>query len=193
MNFNELNKPIVFVVDMINGFAKEGALADKRIMEIVPDMQDLLNCVESRVFICDSHPENAREFMAYPQHCLEGSVESEVLDELKPYVNGLVVMKNSTNAFFAPTMQEFIKNDLDKYNDFVIVGCCSDICVLTFALCLQTYFNEHQMLDKRIIVGKNMIETYHIDGVHDANYWNEVACSIMASNGIVVENVKRVS
>ena len=189
MNFNELNQPVVFVVDMINGFAKEGALADKRILNIVPDMQALLHHVESRVFICDSHPENAREFVAYPKHCVEGSVESEVLDELKPFVNGLVVMKISTNAFFAPSMQEFIQNELDKYKDLVIVGCCSDICVLTFALCLQTYLNQHQMLDKRIVVPANMIETYHIDGVHDAKYWNEVACTIMNSNGITVEKV----
>ena len=189
MNFSELNQPVVFVVDMINGFAKEGALADKRIMEIVSDIQKLLNVVNDRVFICDSHPENAREFVSYPPHCLEGSLESEVVDELKPYVNGLVVMKNSTNAFFADSMQEFIHNKLDKFKDLVIVGCCSDICVLTFALCLQTYLNQHQMLDKRIIVPTNMIETYHIDGVHDSKYWNEVACMIMSSNGIKVEKV----
>ena len=189
MNFSELNQPVVFVVDMINGFAKEGALADKRIMEIVSDIQKLLNVVNDRVFICDSHPENAREFVSYPPHCLEGSLESEVVDELKPYVNGLVVMKNSTNAFFADSMQEFIHNKLDKFKDLVIVGCCSDICVLTFALCLQTYLNQHQMLDKRIIVPTNMIETYHIDGVHDSKYWNEIACTIMSSNGIKVEKV----
>ena len=189
MNFSELNQPVVFVVDMINGFAKEGALADKRIMEIVSDIQKLLNVVNDRVFICDSHPENAREFVSYPPHCLEGSLESEVVDELKPYVNGLVVMKNSTNAFFADSMQEFIHNKLDKFKDLVIVGCCSDICVLTFALCLQTYLNQHQMLDKRIIVPTNMIETYHIDGVHDSKYWNEVSCMIMSSNGIKVEKV----
>lgn len=182
----QLNQPVVFVVDMINGFAKEGALADKRIMEIVPAIQGLLKSVESRVFICDSHPENAREFSSYPSHCLVDSEESEVVDELKPYVNGLVVLKNSTNAFFAPVMQEFIHNELDNYKDLVIVGCCSDICVLTFALCLQTYLNEHQMLDKRIIVPSNMMETYHIEGVHDAKYWNEVASKIMASNGIEV-------
>ena len=35
-----------------------------------------------------------------------------------------------------------------------------------------------------------MIETYGIEGVHDHIKWNEVACDIMASNGIQVVNVK---
>ncbi|MBQ9840350.1 MAG: cysteine hydrolase [Erysipelotrichaceae bacterium] len=190
MDSSDLKNPLVFVIDMINGFVKEGALADSRIMNIVPNIQMLLEKVEDRVFICDSHPEDAREFVSYPTHCVVGSKESEVIDELKGYINGKVVLKNSTNAFFAPVMQEILKNDLDQYQDLVLVGCCSDICVLTFALCLNTYFNEHQMVDKRIIVPINMIETYGIEGVHDHMKWNEVACDIMSSNGIQVVNVK---
>ena len=190
MEIEELQKPLVFVIDMINGFAKEGALADARIMEIVPAIQNLLEKVDNRVFICDSHPENAREFCSFPTHCLEGSVESEVVDELKPYMNSKVVLKNSTNAFFAPVMQEIIHNELQEYQDLVLVGCCSDICVLTFALCLNTYLNQKQMLDKRIIVPINMIETYDIPNVHEASKWNEVSCDIMMSNGIQVVNVK---
>lgn len=189
MSLDELKKPIVFVVDMINGFAKEGALADKRILEIVPEIKNLLDHVRPSVFICDSHDLDAREFDAFPVHCIKNTSESQVIDELKPYVKR-IVNKNSTNAFFADEIKKIIKNELEQYSDIVMVGCCSDICVMQFALCMNTYLNQNQMCDKRVIVPINMIETYHIDGVHNNMKWNEVACDIMITNAIKVVELK---
>lgn len=189
MSIADLKRPIVFVVDMINGFAKEGALADTRIMEIVPAIKKLVEAVHPSVFICDSHDLDAREFKAFPVHCIKNTYESQVIDELKPYVKR-IVLKNSTNAFFAPAMQEIIKNELDQYSDIIMVGCCSDICVMQFALSLNTYLNEHEIVDKKIIVPINMIETYCIENVHNNMKWNEVACDIMKANAIDVIELK---
>jgi len=189
MSIAELKRPIVFVVDMINGFAKEGALADQRILKTVEDITKLVKNIRPSIFICDSHDLDAREFGAFPVHCIKNTYESQVIDELKPYVKR-VVLKNSTNAFFAEEMQKIIMHELDEYNDIVIVGCCSDICVMQFALSLNTYFNQHQMMDKNIIVPINMIETYHIEGVHNNMKWNEIACDIMLANAIKVVELK---
>lgn len=189
MSKSQLRKPIVFVVDMINGFAKEGALADKRIMKIVPAIKMLVEDVRPSVFICDSHDLDAREFNAFPVHCIKNTVESQVVDELKPYVKRMV-LKNSTNAFFAPEMQKIITEELDEYNDIIILGCCSDICVMQFALSLNTYLNENEKKQHRIIVPINMIETYNIDGVHNNMKWNEVACDIMMANAVEVVELK---
>lgn len=185
MNIDELNKPIVFVVDMINGFVKEGSLSDKSIMEIVPSIQTLLENVKPSIFICDSHDLNAREFNSFPLHCVKNTAESKVIDELKPYVSR-TMYKNSTNAFVAKEINTFIKEELDAYKDIVLVGCCTDICIMQFALCLNTYLNEHELHDKRVIVPINMVETYHIDKIHDAMKYNENACDFMLLNAVNV-------
>lgn len=189
MPISDLKRPIVFVIDMTNGFTKEGALADPCILEIVPSIQRLVNTVRPSVFVCDSHDLDAREFQSFPLHCIKNTYESQVINELKKYAKRLI-FKNSANAFYAPEMQYIIHNELEEYNDIVIVGCCSDVSVMQFALSLNAYFNENEKKDKRIIVPINMIETYNIDGIHNYMKWNEVACDIMKANAIAVVELK---
>ena len=186
INISEINDPVVFVVDMINGFVKEGNLADTAIMSIVEGQRRLMDRLECKnVFICDSHPPKTREFLAYPKHCVIGSKETEVIGELRGYIKK-IICKNSTNTFVAPEFQEFLKEDLMRYKDIIIVGCCTDLCILQFALSLQSYLNEHNLCDQRIIVVESLCETYHIDHLHDAYFWNDVSLKNMQTNGITV-------
>ena len=189
MDKTTLSQPVVFVIDMINGFVKEGSLSDVNIMKIVPSIKGLLDVIHPSYFICDSHDLNAREFTTYPLHCVKNTEESQVITELQPYVKN-TILKNSTNAFHSAKVKSFIENELNLYKDIVVVGCCSDICILQFALSLNTYLNEHELKDKRVIVPINMIETYHIPGVHDSMKWNEIACDLMLANAIEVVELK---
>ena len=111
--------------------------------------------------------------------------EAEVVDELKPYVKSWI-SKNSTNTFHAQAFQEFLQEDLDYYQDIVVVGCCTDLCVLHFVLTLQTWLNEHNKKEYRIIVPKNCTETYDIPEIHPASKWNQVAWDMMQMNGVCV-------
>lgn len=188
-SLNDLNRPLVFVIDMINGFIKEGNLSDKSIMSIVKDIKRLLDGSDHAVFVGDAHNLDAREFDAYPIHCIENTYEADVIKELKPYVKEMLC-KNSTNTFVATGFQERLDDYLLKYDDFVLVGCCSDICIMQFALTLQTFFNESNMDRKRIIVPINMIETFHIDKVHDQKQMNQIACDLMLANGIHVVDMR---
>ena len=181
----DFHHPIVFVVDMINGFIKEGALHDKAILDIIQPMQQMLDKLQCRtIFVADSHPPMAKEFEAYPKHCVIGTSESEIVDELKTYVHE-VIHKNSTNTFFAPDFQLFLKERFNDYQDIIICGCCTDICVMQFALSLQAYIHEHN-LNQRVIVCSDLVETYHIDQVHDACAYNQFALDIMKASGIVI-------
>lgn len=185
-----LNKPLVIVVDMINGFVHEGALSDRRIDQITPNIEKLLKDRTPSLFICDAHSEDAREFRSYPVHCLKGTKESEVIEQLKPYVAD-TVEKNSINTFTAPAFQKRLKSLLENYQDLVITGCCTDLCVLQFVLSFQSYLNEINDQGHRIIVPKNCVETYHAPQVHDAAYWNDAALKNMAANGVcVVEKIE---
>ena len=181
----DFHHPIVFVVDMINGFIKEGALHDKAILDIIQPMQQMLDKLQCRtIFVADSHPPMAKEFEAYPKHCVIGTSESEIVDELKTYVHE-VIHKNSTNTFFAPDFQLFLKERFNDYQDIIICGCCTDICVMQFALSLQAYIHEHN-LNQRVIVCSDLVETYHIDQVHDACAYNQFALDIMKASGILI-------
>lgn len=188
----DLHKPIIFVVDMINGFINEGALHDEAINDISDQIVDVVKENEHRViFIKDSHPETTREFLSYPPHCISNTAQSEIIDELKPYVYE-EMRKNSTNTFTSPDFEEFLETRIYDYEDIIIMGCCSDICILQFALCLNSWLNEHNEEEKRIIIPIDCIDTYHIEGVHDAKSCNEFSISNMAMNGIhVVRHIER--
>lgn len=185
VNANKLQAPMIFIVDMINGFIKEGALHDEAIMDCVAPIEALLQHIECRsIFIADSHPLHTREFHSYPTHCVNGTSESEVIAELQPYVEELF-HKNSTNTFTSPQFQEFLK-ELETYDTFVITGCCTDICILQFALCFNAWLNEHNMTRKQIIIPLDCVDTYHMEGIHDACANNEFALQNMNANGIQI-------
>ena len=83
-------RELLITIDMINGFVKEGSLAAPSIMRVVPRQIELLKEAEKDdktgiVFIRDSHPINAVEFKTYGAHCIKGSKETEVIDELKKF------------------------------------------------------------------------------------------------------------
>lgn len=187
----ELKNPIIFVVDMVNGFIKEGALSDQAISACVQPIKALCDALDChRIFVTDSHPPKTREFESFPKHCVIGTAESEIISELKPYAEE-VFPKNSTNAFLCEAFKEFLNEEFYYYNEFIITGCCSDICILQLALSLQAYLNEHNECDKQVIVPLNCIDTYHIEGVHDAVENNAFAIQNMSANGVqIVSEIK---
>lgn len=172
-------KECLFVVDMINGFIKEGAMHDEKIMSIVPNIIRLCESHEDRIFIQDTHESDAIEFKSFPSHCVKGTSEAEIIDELQPYVKE-TIQKNSTNTFHALN-----KAILNQYDRFVIVGCCSDICVMQFALSLKTYLN-HMNMDKDVCVPQNCIATYDAP-IHNADEYHHMALNMMAQSGIIVD------
>ena len=145
-NLKEIRELLV-VVDMVNGFVKEGSIATPSIMRIVPRIEKLLNYYLEKEFggiaiVRDSHPKNAVEFNVYAPHCIEGTKESELIDELKfaePYA--LTYLKNSTNLVFAKNFM----NDLSKMENLKKIGftgCLAEVCVLQGAMSTKKLFDE---------------------------------------------------
>ena len=71
-----------------------------------------------------------------------------------------------------------------KLKEVVIVGCCTDICVLNAAIPLQTYLDQHDR-DVKIKVYKNCVETYDAPN-HNRDEYNEMAFKLMAQAGIEI-------
>lgn len=180
---------LLIVVDMIKGFVNEGAMHDKGIEKIIPELINYIEDFKSKndnvLFIRDAHEETAVEFNAFPAHCLRGTSESELVDELMKYEDeNNSIEKNSTSAMFAPGFKEYIDN-LKDLKEVVIGGCCTDICVLNLAIPLKNYFNQVDR-EVRITVPKSIVETYHAEGVHDRDEYNEIAFKLLRLSGINV-------
>lgn len=173
-------------VDMVNGFAKQGAMADSYIEHIIPEqirlMEQMNKNNQAIAIIKDTHKENCREFKRYPMHCVEGTSESELVEELKVFEpNALVYKKNSTSTIYAPGFIEDI-DKMENLKEVIIVGCCTDICILNLAIPLQNYFDEKDR-DIKITIPKNAVETYNAP-YHIREEYNELAFKLMTQAGI---------
>lgn len=187
------NNTALIVIDMVNGFAKSGNLYSDRIENIIPAVVSTSNLFNDyiKLFIADTHNEDATEFEAYLPHCV--GEEAKVIEELKVLYDdkSLEIPKNSTNAFHAPAFQKWFEDNKSIYNQFVLIGDCTDICILQMALSLKTYFNE-QNLTSRVIVPLNAVETYHLDlNHHYGDLMNIFALYNMELNGIeLIKNIQ---
>lgn len=179
-------KRLLIIVDMVNGFVKEGALADPYIKNIIPENIKLIEMIlknnEGLAFIKDSHEEGCREFERYPIHCVKGTYESELISELSKYdKKGQVYEKNSTSTLFAPNFISDIKK-LKSLKEVIITGCCTDICIMNLAIPLQNYFDQNDN-EIEIIIPVNAIETYEAPW-HNREEYNLMAYKMMEQSGI---------
>lgn len=177
---------LLIVVDMINGFIKEGKMADPYISHIIPGIKDLversLEEGSGVAFIKDAHNDNAEEFKKFPPHCIKGTSESQLVSELLPYEkSGFVYEKNSTSTLFAKGFMSDLEK-MKKLREVIITGCCSDICILNAAIPLINYFDEHDR-DVQVSVRKDLIETYDAPN-HERSEYNEMALKLMKQAGI---------
>src|SRR5690554_5690918 len=101
------NASVLMIVDMINGFVKEGPLADPTICSIIKPIDKIIKDFKQKdypiVALCDAHQENSKEFNAFLPHCIKGTKESELIDEFKLYQEDIkMIEKNSVNGFLSP-------------------------------------------------------------------------------------------
>lgn len=181
---------VLIVVDINNGFTKTGSLSSERVNDMIPQIEkDIAIFNESNlpvIAFTDCHSENAVEFKYYPKHCVENDIESLIVNELSNYKLE-IIKKNSTNGFLVPKFQERLTSLIDKgFNNFIVIGCVTDICVKQFALTLRAYLNEFD-LQGEVIIPINAVETFN-SPIHNANLMNLLSLLEMKSNGIVLVN-----
>lgn len=185
-NLEEVSSAI-FVIDMNNGFCEEGALADPTIKGIVPNIRkiimDGLKRESALFFVNDKHTEDSVEIKRYAGHCITPR-EQKTIKELSIFEEyaDRVFYKNSTCALFAPGMMEMLLQ-MKNLERIVITGCCTDICIMNFAVALRNFMDEWNV-DVDIVVPINAVETFHIPNVHEREEANQFGYRVMESNGI---------
>lgn len=185
----------LIVVDMVNGFVNEGVLHDKNIRKIVPRQLELLEEAKKKgsliILVKDTHNKNATEFKRFGNttHCIKGTSEAELIDELKPFEqkeNVITVEKNSTSLMESPEFREIVKQ-AENLKEVNFVGCCTDICVFNGAMGLANYYDQWNR-DVTINVHEDAIATYSED---ERGEYIESAKLLMKLQGINLVSKKR--
>ena len=127
------NKALI-VVDMLNDFIDEkGALfCGKTARDIVPFVRQKIERYRSRkdtvIFLQDAHDENDAEFEKFPRHCVAGTWGSEVIPELAPASDDLIVNKKRYSGFYGTKLDKILSDR--KITQVEVVGVCTSICVM---------------------------------------------------------------
>jgi len=124
---------VVLVIDMVRGFLEEGypLYCGERARRIIPNVQRRLERELAQgstvFFVCDHHAPDDPEFNMFPPHCIEGTVEIEVIPELAKY-KGEIIPKRRFSAFFDTPLDRKLKQL--KPEKLIVFGVCTDICVM---------------------------------------------------------------
>jgi nicotinamidase-related amidase len=125
-------KTVLVVVDMQNDFVKEGGTL------VVPDAQDTIPRIEGLldlargsgmkvVFTQDTHAEGDLEWEIWPEHVREGSWGWQIIEELAPREDELVIRKVRYDAFYGTHLDHYLR--VWGVDTLVICGTVANICV----------------------------------------------------------------
>ena len=197
-------KKVLIVVDMVNGFVREGALADKHIEGTINNQVALIKKYQEEgnlvIFIKDTHTKTSTEHDRFggALHCIEGTKEAELVDEIKPFEgndNTITLEKNSTSYIWAENKKDGynfvdVLNNLENVEEIEVVGCCTDICITNGVLPMMNYFDQK---NKRVQVTlyKDAIDTFEIPGVHDREKYEEAAYMLLKQQGAKVKTLRK--
>lgn len=181
------DKTLFVIVDMINGFAREGLLQSPRVEALIPEITELSKKCDTlgieKIAFADCHTDASPEFSSYPVHCKTDSTESDVVNEIRVLGGYQLIPKNSTNGFLEPVFQTWLEVH-PGIDHFIVVGDCTDICILQFAVTLKTHFNRLNK-QSRVIVPMDAVDTYDL-GLHNGDLMHVIALFNMMGNGVEV-------
>ena len=128
----DTRKTALVVVDMQNDFVKEGGtLVVPDAEATLPKLRDLLDLARRSgmkvIFTQDTHAEGDPEWEIWPEHVREGSWGWEIVGELTPREDELVIRKVRYDAFYGTHLDHYLR--VWGVDTLVICGTVANICV----------------------------------------------------------------
>lgn len=128
-------KEALLIIDMLNDFVLEGApLEVPNTRKIIPVIKEEIKKAKKEgnpiIYICDSHEEEDKEFskFGWPRHAVKGTKGSEIIEELRPGQEDIIIKKNTYSGFYNTKLDETLKSlGVDSLR---ITGCVTHICVM---------------------------------------------------------------
>lgn len=168
------------IVDEVNGFASVGGgnlappVANDQVSKMVEETDRL-----ARIFVANDWPilafldthEPGKAEPPYPPHCEKGTGEEELVPELKwleAEANTTLIRKDCINGFVGAIEPDGSNRMVDWVNEhslerLLVVGICTDICVMDFVLTTLSARNHDMMPScKDIYVYQNGCATYDL-------------------------------
>jgi Amidases related to nicotinamidase len=138
-------KKYLIVVDMQNDFVS-GSLGSKEAVEIVPKVkQKIENFDGTVIFTRDTHEQNYLETAEGKKlpvvHCVRNTSGWEICDELKELCMETPIDKPTFGSVaLAESLAE--ENGKGCIYEIVLVGLCTDVCVISNAVMLKAFLPE---------------------------------------------------
>lgn len=178
---------LLLIVDVIDGFLVSGNMSftsgQTVIGPIVNLVEDYIDKGYKIAAFRDEHTEDSLEFKTYPIHCVKGTQESELVEQLHPYKEHIIdIPKRSTNGTNTLAFQKLLSDNV--FSEIVVVGVCVDICVLQSVLSLITYFYEND-IDTKVIVPKDTVATFDSEE-HSAKDYYDFSIKLMENASAVI-------
>ena len=149
-------KRALLVIDMLYDFIDPAGLLycgseGEKIVPVIKDIIEEFLSEQSEIFyVCDSHREDDLEFKRFPKHCVAGTSGAEVISSLKfACKKDNMILKQRYSAFYQTDLEE----KLIDVDEVVLVGVCTNICVLYTAeeLCNR---------DKNVVIYKDAVASF---------------------------------
>ena len=150
-----MKKSVLIVIDMQNDFI-DGALGSKEAEAIVADVaREIEDFSGEVIFTRDTHGDNylqTQEGKRLPvKHCLKNSDGWQLHPRLQELAKGKTVIDKPT--FGSLTLPQYLKRQ-GAPDTIVLMGLCTDICVISNAMILKAAFPEAEIfVDSRCCAG----------------------------------------
>ena len=127
-------KRVLVVIDMLNGFLGKGhnLYCGPQGRAIIPFVREKIKEYKESgdpvIFLCDSHDPDDKEFEIFGRHCITGTHEAEIIEELRPLAEGAICLpKKKYFDFFTPELVETLRRLAPEVVE--LVGVCTNICI----------------------------------------------------------------
>lgn len=130
----------VLVIDMVNDFIDSAAPMQAAGGQlIIPKILSLLGAARERqvpvIFVVERHRPGNRDYgielEIEPEHGVEGTFGSEVVRELTPQSEDLVVIKRRYDAFFSTELDLVLRSN--GIENIILTGTATELCVASTA------------------------------------------------------------
>ncbi len=148
-----MKKEALIIIDMLNDFVLPGAPLE------VPETRNVIKNIRKEIdaahaagrpviYVCDTHAPDDKEFrrFGWPAHGVKGTKGAEVIEDLRPQAEDLVVHKTTYSSFVGTELEAILKaRGIDTVR---LTGCVTHICILFTAY-------ESVLLDYAVTVVQN--------------------------------------
>lgn len=129
----DASKTALIIIDMQNDFADEkGKLFVPTSRKTVEPIKKVLEKARSAgatiIYTQDWHMKDDPEFKIWAEHAVAGTRGAEIIDELKPREDEVVVKKLRYDGFYGTYLDDVLR--MRGIEDVVVVGTVANICVL---------------------------------------------------------------